>query len=97
MNAYALHNEIDHNQFLGDLINLVNNLNLEGEISRISPIPGLFYVVENKSQRTYGIDMSQIQGFRGETAKELGIKVGAKVQFCTTDDPRIVASAKVLR
>ena len=97
MSAYAVHTEIDHNQFQGDLFNLANSLNLEGKISRMGSIPGLFYVVESSSQRTYGIDVNQIEGFRGETPKELGIKVGAKVQFCTGDDPRMVASAKVVR
>ena len=92
-----VHNEIDLNKFQGDLIHLANSLNLEGKISRIGMIPGIFYVVEKTDNRTYGIDLGKIEGYRGETFKELGIRVGANVRFRTEDDPRKVAAAEVIR
>lgn len=99
MESVALHphNEIDLDKFQGDLINLANSLNLEGKISRIGMIPGIFYVVEENDNRTYGIDLAKIEGYRGETFQELGIKVGAKVRFRTEEDPRKVAAAEVIR
>ena len=74
-----------------------NNIHLEGTISRIGMIPGIFYVVESENQRTYGIDLGTIAGYRGETFTELGIKLGARVRFRTADDPRIVSTAEVIR
>ena len=91
------HNKIDLNKFQGDLFNLANRLNLEGKISRIGMIPGIFYVVEENDHRTYGIDLGKIEGYRGETFQELGIKVGAKVRFRTDEDPRKVAAAEIVR
>ena len=76
---------------------MTNNLKLEGTISRLGMIPGTFYVVAREDRRTYGIDVRRIEGYRGETFKELGIKVGALVRFGTTDDPPIVTSAEVIR
>lgn len=76
---------------------MTNNLKLEGTVSRIGMIPGTFYVVERENRRTYGIDLGRIDGYRGETFKELGIKLGARVLFGTTDDPQIVTNAEVIR
>ncbi len=95
--ASPTHNGIVLNNFQGDLNNLANSLNLEGKISRIGMVPGIFYVVENTNLRTYGIDLGKLEGYRGETFSEIGVKVGATVRFRTGEDPRIVASASVIR
>lgn len=95
-----MHTETEPNKpsnFQGSLFKLSNNLNREGKISRISMIPNLFYVKENASQRVFGIELGHLQGFRGETLKQFGIKVGAPVRFRTKDDQRTVEAAEVLR
>lgn len=76
---------------------MTNNLKLEGTISRLGMIPGTFYVVACEDRRTYGVVLGRIEGYRGETFKELGIKVGARVRFGTKDDPPIVTHAEVIR
>ena len=91
-----VHTEAEPN-FQGSLLNLSNNLNREGKISRISMIPTLFYVKENASQRVFGIELGSLEGFRGETLEEFGIKIGAPVRFRTKDDQRTVEAAEVLR
>ena len=48
-----MHTEAEPN-FQGSLLNMSNNLNREGKISRISTIPTLFFVKENASQRVFG-------------------------------------------
>lgn len=95
--TYVVHNGVDQNIFQGDLLNLCNSLNHEGTISRIGMIPGIFYVTENESQKTYGINLREIKGYRGETDKELGIRVGAPIRFRTKEDQRTVEAAEVIR
>ena len=95
-----MHTESEANKatnFQGSLFKLSNNLNREGKISRISMIPTLFYVKENASQRVFGVELGHLEGFRGQTLKEFGIKVGAPVRFRTKDDQRTVEAAQVLR
>jgi hypothetical protein len=68
----------------------------EGKISRIGMIPGTLYVVENGSQRTYGINLHTMAGYRGETLKALGFRVGAHVRFQTAADQQTVTAAQAI-
>lgn len=97
MQTALLHNGVEPNSFPGDLFNLCNSLNHEGAISRISIIPGIFYVTENGSLKTYGVNLRDIEGYRGETDEELGIRVGAPIRFRTNGDQRTVEAAEVIR
>ena len=69
----------------------------EGRISRIGMVPGVLYVVENDNQRTYGINLSDLEGYRGETLKELGFKVGAAIRFDTVGEQQVVAAKALVR
>ena len=60
-------------------------------------IPGIFYVVEKENRRTYGIDLGKIEGYRGESYAELGIKLGSRVRFRTAEDQQVVCAAEVIR
>ena len=64
-------------------------------ISRIGMIPGILYVIENGTQRTYGINLRDLEGFRGESLKELGFRVGAQVRFHTEGEQHVVMATKI--
>ena len=81
--------------FQKGMSNLQKSLDLQGRITRVGMVPGLFYLVENKSQTIYGMRISDIEGYRGESAKELGLKVGAPVRFRAKNGINAVESAVI--
>ena len=93
------HNEIDSMESCGKgllhLSHSVSTVAHEGKISRIGMIPGILYVVENDTQRTFGINLRDLEGYRGESLKELGFRVGAKVRFHTEGEQHVVMAAKI--
>lgn len=95
----ATHNEIDPTESCGKgLLQLSHSLSTvahQGKISRIGMIPGILYVIENGTQRTYGINLRDLEGYRGESLKELGFRVGAQVRFHTEGEQHVVMAAKI--
>ena len=93
------HNEIDSTESRGKgLLQLSHNVSTvthEGKISRIGMIPGILYVVENDTQRTFGINLRDLEGYRGESLRELGFQVGAKVRFQTEGEQHVVMASKI--
>lgn len=69
----------------------------EGRISRIGMVPGVLYVVENENRRTYGINLSALEGYCGETLEELGFQVGAAIRFDTIGEQQVVAAKTLTR
>ena len=47
---------------------------------------GLAYVEEKGSKRRFAFTFGKIRGYRGETAQELGLRVGSLVRFSVTDE-----------
>ena len=82
---------------MSDFLHNADATSREGRISRIGMIPGILYVLENDSQRTFGINLRELDGYCGESPKELGFTVGAPVRFLTRDDQQIVTAAHVIR
>ena len=56
----------------------------EGLIVQVVP-SGLAYVEELGSKKVYPFRFGRIQGYRGETARELKLKIGARVWFSVVD------------
>ena len=95
----ATHNEIDSNESCGKRLFQLSHSFItvahEGRISRIGMIPGILYVIENGTQRTYGINLRDLEGYRGESLKELGFRVGAQVRFHTEGEQHVVMAANI--
>lgn len=62
----------------------------EGKILRINDVG--FGIVEDKhSQQQFVFTFDKIRGYRGEKARELGLIVGAHVQFNATAGNQVVS------
>lgn len=96
-----MHNEIESCGkdllHLSESVAMPVSVNREGRISRIGMIPGILYVVEDLSQQTYGINLRDLEGYRGESPKELGLTVGAKVRFRTAGEQQVVKAERIRR
>ena len=47
---------------------------------------GLAYVEERGSKKRFAFTFGKIRDYRGETAQELGLRVGSPVRFSVTDE-----------
>ena len=63
----------------------IKNPSRDGVIRRINPA-GLGYLEEEQSGKYYAFTFDKIQGYRGEEPKEIGLKVGAWVEFSVRDE-----------
>ena len=58
---------------------------LEGVILEVVP-QGLVYVEEPQSKKRYVFTFGKIRDYRGESARELGLRVGTRLRFSTTGE-----------
>ena len=65
----------------------------EGIILRINE-QGLGIMKDAQSQEQFVFTFDKITGYRGESAQELGLKVGARVLFNSTADTQVVVSVE---
>ena len=69
----------------------------EGHIARIGMIPGLLYVAEIQTGRVFSMRFGNFLGYRGQTAKEFGLRPGARIRFRVNEDRQTVDSATILK
>ncbi len=62
-----------------------SNQAMEGKIVRVLP-GGYGYVKQDSNGRTYIFSFDAIQGYRGQSAKRLGLRRGTKVSFLPQGD-----------
>ena len=58
---------------------------LEGVIRQVVE-GGLAYVEEPNSKKRFVFNFDKIRDYRGETVRELGLRVGSRVRFTTTGE-----------
>lgn len=57
------------------------DIEFEGTVNRVSESGSFGYILEPKTKRTYGFRFQDIPLYKGETAKELGLKEGVTLKF----------------
>ena len=57
----------------------------EGIIVQVVPV-GLAYLEDKASKKRFAFQFGRIQNYAGESAKELGLRVGVEVRFRATGD-----------
>ena len=62
----------------------------EGVILRVNE-QGLGIVKDTQSNQQFAFTFDKITGYRGESTRELGLVVGAQVQFNATADHQVVS------
>ncbi len=67
--------------------------NHRGTVARVNPV-GLCFVEEVDSKQIYCFQFDKIDGYAGQTAKELGLRSGKLVEF-TTDAHHLVRHVKL--
>ena len=63
-----------------------------GTIIRVNPV-GLAYTEDLESKDIYSFTFDKIEGYRGESAKELGLIRGSRVAFSSLDG--VVRSVRI--
>ena len=74
-----------------------SNLELEGHVARIGMIPGLLYVAETQTGRVFSMRFGNFLGYRGQPAKEFGLRPGVRIRFRVNEDRQTVDSATILK
>ncbi len=65
----------------------------QGTVARVNPV-GLCFVEEIYSKEIYCFQFDKVDGYAGQTAKELGLRLGKVVDF-TTDAHHLVQQVKL--
>ena len=63
-----------------------------GTIVRVNPV-GLAYTEDIESKTIYSFTFDKIEGYRGESAEELGLIAGSRIAFSSADG--IVRSVRI--
>ncbi len=71
-----------------------NTMHQEGKVVRIVPTMGLAYLEETTSMKLIGFSLNQVDGFNGESFKELGVVPGALFSFTASLDGRVTYISK---
>jgi hypothetical protein len=75
----------------------LSNPEHEGRIARLGSIPGLLYVEEIQTGRVFSMRFGNFPGYRGQTAKQFGLRPGARIRFRVNADQQTVATAAILK